>query len=54
LKSDEQVTLLKRKAARLSDRADWEHFITHYQEAYRKALHNSFTRLSKPYKLNAD
>jgi len=32
----------------LSDKADWAHFIGHYQEAYCKALHNSFLRLSKP------
>lgn len=49
--SGQQVTLLKRAAAELSDKADWAHFITHYQEAYRKALHNSFTRLSRPYTL---
>jgi glycosyltransferase involved in cell wall biosynthesis len=54
LKSVEQVTLLKQAAAALSDRADWTHFIVYYQEAYSKALHNSFIRLSKPYKLKAD
>lgn len=54
LKSTEQVTLLKKAAADLSDRADWAHFIVYYQEAYRKALHNSFIRLSKPHKLKAD
>jgi glycosyltransferase involved in cell wall biosynthesis len=54
LKSIEQVNMLKQAAARLSDQADWSHFITHYQEAYSKALHNSFIRLSKPHKLKAD
>lgn len=54
LKSGEQVELLKRKATKLSDKADWSHFIEHYQEAYRKALHNSFLRLSVPYKLSVD
>ena len=53
-KSAEQVTLLKKRAARLSDRADWAHFITYYQEAYRKALHSSFVRLSQPCKLKAE
>ena len=54
LMSAEQVNLLKRNATRLSDRADWSHFIAHYLEAYSKALHHSFIRLSKPYKLKAD
>lgn len=54
LMSVEQVKLLKEAAASLSDRADWSHFIVFYQEAYRKALHNSFIRLSKQHKLNAD
>ncbi len=54
LKSIEQVKMLKQAAAGLSDQADWSHFVVHYQEAYGKALHNSFIRLSKPHKLNAD
>ena len=54
LKSVEQIKILKQSAAALSDRADWAHFVAHYQEAYRKALHNSFIRLSKPYKLKAE
>ena len=54
LKSEEQITLLKEKAAQLSDKADWAHFIAHYREAYGKALHNSFIRLSKPHKLKSD
>ena len=54
LKSIEQVKMLKQAAARLSDQADWSHFVVHYQEAYGKALHNSFIRLSKPHKLKAD
>jgi hypothetical protein len=52
LKSASRVATLKRKAAKLSDQADWAHFIVHYQEAYRKALHNSFLRLSRPYTAN--
>lgn len=48
LKSVDQVNVLKKIAAELSDKADWAHFINHYQEAYYKALHNSFIRLSKP------
>ncbi|HBC38643.1 hypothetical protein SDC9_74937 [bioreactor metagenome] len=54
LKSIDQVNVLKKMAAELSDRADWAHFITYYQEAYRKALHNSFIRLSKPARYKAD
>lgn len=54
LKSIEQVKMLKEAAVGLSDQADWSHFVVHYQEAYSKALHNSFIRLSKPHKLNAD
>jgi Glycosyltransferase len=54
LKSVEQVKLLKQSLAALSDQADWAHFVSYYQEAYSKALHNSFIRLSKPYKLKAD
>lgn len=51
LKSVEQIKMLCDSANSLSDKADWAHFIGHYQEAYCKALHNSFLRLSKPYKL---
>lgn len=54
LKSVEQIKMLKQAAVRLSDQADWSHFIALYQEAYGKALHNSFIRLSKPHKLKAD
>ncbi|MDO5665415.1 MAG: glycogen/starch synthase [Bacteroidia bacterium] len=54
LKSVDQVNVLKKNAAELSDKADWAHFISYYQEAYCKALHNSFIRLSKPAKLKAD
>lgn len=54
LKSAEQVAMLKEKAAELSDKADWAHFIKNYREAYGKALHNSFVRLSKPHKLKSD
>ncbi|MGI6573832.1 MAG: glycogen/starch synthase [Fermentimonas sp.] len=52
LKNTTRVTTLKRKAAELSNQADWAHFIVHYQEAYRKALHHSFLRLSRPCKPN--
>ena len=48
LKSNEQIKMIKQSAAALSDKADWEHFIVYYQEAYSKALHHSFLRLSKP------
>lgn len=51
LKSVEQISLFRDCALSLSDQSDWGHFIIHYQEAYFKALHNSFIRLSKPYKL---
>ncbi len=54
LKSAEQITMLKEKASELSDKADWAHFIKNYREAYSKALHNSYVRLSKPYKLKSD
>lgn len=54
LKSKEQVKMLKQSAAELADRADWSHFIRYYQESYRKALHNSFIRLSHPTQLNAN
>ena len=50
LKSKEQAQLCKKNASQLSDHADWEHFIGHYQEAYCKALHNSFARISTPIK----
>ncbi len=54
LKSIDQVNVLKKMAAELSDKADWAHFITYYKEAYCKALHNSFIRLSKPARYKAD
>lgn len=54
LKSIEQIKLLRQSAAKLSDEADWAHFVKYYQEAYSKALHNSFIRLSRPAKLKAD
>ena len=50
MKSVEQITVLREFATRLSDKADWKHFIPYYNEAYSKALHNSFIRLSKPFK----
>ena len=54
LKSSEQIKLLKKNASKLSDRADWDHFIKYYSDAYSKALHNSFIRLSKKHKLKSD
>lgn len=54
LKNDDQVKISKKSAAALADKADWAHFISFYEEAYRKALHNSFIRLSYPYKLRMD
>ncbi len=50
LKSKEQIKIYKQNAAKISDKADWGHFILYYQEAYCKALHNSFVRISKPTK----
>jgi glycosyltransferase involved in cell wall biosynthesis len=52
--SDEQVKALRQSAAALAGKADWTHFIGRYQEAYGKALHNSYVRLSHPYKLKAE
>lgn len=54
LKSAEQVEISKQSASALADRADWAHFTRYYEEAYCKALHNSFIRLSHPYKLKTD
>lgn len=54
LKSAEQISILKKSAAELSNKADWAHFIKYYREAYGKALHNSYIRLSKPYKLSSE
>lgn len=54
LKSIEQITLLRECAYELSEKSDWPHFFIHYEEAYSKALHNSFIRLSKPAKLRVD
>jgi glycogen synthase len=54
LKSNEQVKILKQSASALADMADWAHFIRYYQDAYSKALHNSFVRLSHPYKLKTE
>ena len=54
IKSIEQIKLLKQSAAKLSDQADWAHFVKYYREAYSKALHNSFIRLSRPAKLKAE
>lgn len=47
LKSVQQITLLRKCAYQLSEKSDWAHFFVHYQEAYSKALHNSYLRLSK-------
>lgn len=54
LKSAEQISILKKSAAELSNKADWAHFIKYYREAYGKALHYSYIRLSKPYKLSSE
>lgn len=48
IKSEEKIATLRKAASLLSDKADWKHFITYYQKAYSKALHNSFIRLSRP------
>jgi glycosyltransferase involved in cell wall biosynthesis len=54
LKSPTQIAILQKLASDLADISDWDHFIVYYQDAYVKALHNSFVRLSKPYKLRND
>lgn len=51
LKSVEQISMYRDSAYALSNKSDWEHFIGHYCEAYSKALHNSYVRLSKPWNL---
>ena len=54
LKSVDQITMLRDCAYKLSEKSDWPHFIIHYEEAYSKALHNSFVRLSRPARLRVD
>lgn len=54
LKSVQQITFLRDCAYRLSEKSDWPHFFERYKEAYGKALHHSFIRLSKPAKLRVD
>lgn len=54
MKSVEQIGILRNFASKLSDKSDWVHFIRYYEEAYNKALHNSFIRLSKPHKLRVE
>lgn len=49
LKSDDQVNMLKQYTSKLSDKADWAHFIKNYAKAYNIALHNSLIRLSNPF-----
>ncbi len=44
------VKKIRKNAAALSDKAEWKDFIVHYNQAYSKALHNSFLRLSAPCK----
>jgi len=51
LKSVEQISMYRESALELSNKSDREHFIGYYNEAYSKALHNSFIRLSKPLNL---
>ncbi len=51
LKSPEQIAILQKSALAVADISDWSHFIVYYHEAYFNALHNSFVRLSKPYRL---
>jgi glycosyltransferase involved in cell wall biosynthesis len=53
-KNSEQITELRQSAVALASTTDWAHFILHYQEAYGKALHNSYIRLSHPCKLKAE
>ena len=48
-KNKKEITDTRAAALKLAACADWEHFIIHYKEAYCKALHNSFARLSVKY-----
>jgi len=45
-KSKEQEKKIKNNAAKRASLADWKHFFVHYEEAYRKALHNANVRFS--------
>ena len=45
-KSKEQEKKIKNYAAKRASLADWKHFFVHYEEAYRKALHNANVRFS--------
>lgn len=54
LKSVSQIAMFRERAYELSEKSDWPHFFIHYKEAYSKALHNSYIRLSKPSRLRAD
>lgn len=46
-KNKKELTEIRNSALRLADLADWAHFIKYYQEAYCKALKNSFKRVSE-------
>ncbi|MCF0197165.1 MAG: glycogen/starch synthase [Bacteroidaceae bacterium] len=39
-----EVTAVRKKAAKLSDKAQWAQFITHYEKAYNVALHRAKER----------
>ena len=40
-----EADAIRKKAARLSQKALWKHFITYYQQAYDIALRNAAARL---------
>lgn len=46
--SETDVKACRKKALALANKAEWKNFFVHYVDAYRKALHNSFVRLSLP------
>lgn len=44
--TQKEVTAICKKAAHLAEKAQWEKFICHYQQAYDKALRNAKERIS--------
>lgn len=48
---DKSVKQIRNNARKLASKAEWKNFVSYYNIAYRKALHNSFVRLSYPCKL---
>ena len=47
---DITIKTIRKNAEALSSKAEWKNFITYYNLAYSKALHNSYLRLSMPCK----